>query len=323
MATDIYQRKINYLRVSITDRCNLRCFYCMPKEGVEWQEAKEILRYEEIERIIGIALKLGINKVRLTGGEPLVRKNVVPFIQRVAKMDGIKDLSMTTNGILLASKAKALKDAGLKRVNISLDTLNYAVFKEISNFDKLGDVLAGIDKALEVGLTPLKINMVLMKNVNEEDALEMAQWTKEKPIHVRFIELMPMGGTGRSCFLPVEILKQRIEDQEKILPVEGPSGAGPAVYYTFPGAVGTIGFITPVTQHFCHQCNRLRLTADGKIRPCLMSPLEVNIKEKLRQGASDEELEEVFRQVINLKPESHHLEKEEYKGKRRMSQIGG
>lgn len=323
MVTDSFQRKIDYLRVSLTDRCNLRCFYCMPKEGVEWQAPQEILRYEEIERIIGVALKLGINKIRLTGGEPLVRKNILPFIKRIAKMDGLKDLAMTTNGVLLAEKAEALKEAGLKRVNISLDTLNYAVFKEISGFDKLEDVLTGIEKALEVGLTPLKINMVLMKNVNEEDALELAQWTKEKPIHVRFIELMPIGGAGKNCFLPVQVLKERIEAEEELIPAKAPSGAGPAVYYAFPKAVGTIGFITPLTNHFCHQCNRLRLTSDGKLRPCLMSALEVNIKEKLRQGASDDELVEIFQQVTNLKPEGHHLEKEEYKGKRRMSQIGG
>lgn len=320
---DNFQRRINYLRVSVTDRCNLRCFYCMPKEGVKWKPAKEILTYEEMEKIISVGLKIGISKVRITGGEPLVRKNLVSFIGRIAKMEGLRDLAMTTNGVLLAQNAQALKKAGLKRVNISLDTLNSAVFKEITSLDKLDDVLAGIDKALEVGLTPLKINMVLMRHINEEDALDLAFWTKEKPVHVRFIELMPMGALGKERFLPIKILKERINSQEKMIQAQGPTGSGPADYYTFPGALGTVGFISPLSNHFCHSCNRLRLTADGKLRPCLMSPLEVDIKEKIRAGASEKELFEVFQQVIAQKPEGHQLEKEEYKGKRKMSQIGG
>jgi len=320
---DKFQRRIEYLRVSVTDRCNLRCFYCMPKEGVKWKKPSEILRYEEMEKIIRVALKAGISKVRITGGEPLVRKNLIPFLGRVAKIKGLRDLAMTTNGLLLAPYAKALKEAGLNRVNISLDTLNHEAFKEITGFDKLDDVLAGIDKALEVGLTPLKINMVLLRHINEEDALELAFWTKEKPVHVRFIELMPMGALGKDRFLPIKILKKRIEEQEKLIPAPGPSGSGPADYYTFGGALGTVGFISPLSNHFCHACNRLRLTADGRLRPCLMSALEVDIKEKLRAGASEEELLEVFQQVIELKPEGHNLEKEEYKGKRKMSQIGG
>lgn len=323
MAEDKFQRKINYLRVSVTDRCNLRCFYCMPKEGVKWKKAQEILRYEEIEKIIAAALQVGISKVRITGGEPLVRKNLLPFIGRIAKLEGLRDLSMTTNGLLLADQAQALKEAGLKRVNISLDTLNHEAFKEITGFDKLEAVLAGIDKALEVGLTPLKINMVLMRNINEEDALELAFWTKEKPVHVRFIELMPMGALGKDRFLSIKTLKKRIASRENLIPAPGPSGSGPADYYNFPGALGTIGFISPLSNHFCHACNRLRLTADGRLRPCLMSALEVDIKEKVRAGASLEELVEIFRQVIELKPQGHNLEKEEYKGKRKMSQIGG
>lgn len=323
MVQDCFKRKIDYLRVSITDRCNLRCFYCMPKEGVKWQAPKEILSYEEIERVISLALTLGISRVRITGGEPLIRKNIIPFIGRIAKMEGLEDLAMTTNGVLLAPKAEKLKKAGLKRVNISLDTLNKAVFKEITGFDQLDQVLLGLDKALEVGLSPIKINMVLMKEVNEKDALELAFWTKEKPVHVRFIELMPLGGAGKNFFLPLEVLKERIASREELFPVEGPWGAGPATYYSLANAKGTIGFITPLTNHFCGQCNRLRLTADGKLRPCLMSPLEINIKEKIRAGASDQELLDVFHQVINLKPEAHHLDKENYQGKRKMSQIGG
>jgi len=320
---DCFQRKIDYLRVSVTDRCNLRCFYCMPKEGVEWQSCQDILRYEEIEKIISVALELGINKIRLTGGEPLVRKDILSFIKTIAQMEGLQDLAMTTNATILSEKAFALKEAGLKRVNVSLDTLNQETFREITGFDLLNNVLKGIDKALEAGLTPLKINMVLMKQINEKDALELAFWTKEKPVHVRFIELMPLGGADKKFFLPLKILQQKINEKEKLYPVQGPSGSGPAVYHAFAKSLGTIGFITPLSNHFCSQCNRLRLTADGRLRPCLMSPLEVDIKEKIRQGANHQQLREIFQKVIGLKPQSHHLNVEEYQGKRKMSQIGG
>lgn len=319
---DSYERKIDYLRVSVTDRCNLRCFYCMPEEGVEWKESSEILRYEEMELIIQAAVNAGIRKVRITGGEPLVRKNVVSFIEYISKMPEIEDISMTTNGFYLADKLPALKAAGLKRVNISLDTLNSTNFEKITGRSGLDKVLAAIELALELGLYPVKVNMVLLKGINEDDALRLASWTKEKDIDVRYIELMPLGGAGKEYFLPVQVIEERLNSLGKLIDCQE-KGNGPALYKKFSGAAGKIGFISPLSNHFCHRCNRMRLTADGKLKPCLISPVEVDIKSVLRQGASLEELTEVFKQAVRLKPERHHLNEEIYQGKRKMSQIGG
>lgn len=319
---DSYERKIDYLRVSVTDRCNLRCFYCMPEEGVEWKESSEILRYEEMELIIQAAVNAGIRKVRITGGEPLVRKNVVSFIEYISKMPEIEDISMTTNGFYLADKLPALKAAGLKRVNISLDTLNSTNFEKITGRSGLDKVLAAIELALELGLYPVKVNMVLLKGINEDDALRLASWTKEKDIDVRYIELMPLGGAGKEYFLPVQVIEERLNSLGKLIDCQE-KGNGPALYKKFSGAAGKIGFISPLSNHFCHRCNRMRLTADGKLKPCLISPVEIDIKSVLRQGASVEELTEVFKQAVRLKPERHHLNEENYQGKRKMSQIGG
>ncbi|MGM9571356.1 MAG: GTP 3',8-cyclase MoaA [bacterium] len=319
---DSYERKIDYLRVSVTDRCNLRCFYCMPEEGVEWKESSEILRYEEMELIIQAAVNAGIRKVRITGGEPLVRKNVVSFIEYISKMPEIEDISMTTNGFYLADKLPALKKAGLKRVNISLDTLNSTNFEKITGRSGLDKVLAAIELALELGLYPVKVNMVLLKGMNEDDALKLASWTKEKDIDVRYIELMPLGGAGKEYFLPVQVIEERLNLLGKLIDCQE-KGNGPALYKKFSGAAGKIGFISPLSNHFCHRCNRMRLTADGKLKPCLISPVEIDIKSVLRQGASVEELTEVFKQAVRLKPERHHLNEENYQGKRKMSQIGG
>lgn len=319
---DSYERKIDYLRVSVTDRCNLRCFYCMPEEGVEWKESSEILRYEEMELIIQAAVNAGIRKVRITGGEPLVRKNVVSFIEYISKMPEIEDISMTTNGFYLADKLPALKAAGLKRVNISLDTLNSTNFEKITGRSGLDKVLAAIELALELGLYPVKVNMVLLKGINEDDALRLASWTKEKDIDVRYIELMPLGGAGKEYFLPVQVIEERLNSLGKLIDCQE-KGNGPALYKKFSGAAGKIGFISPLSNHFCHRCNRMRLTADGKLKPCLISPVEVDIKSALRQGASVEELTEIFKQAVRLKPERHHLNEEIYQGKRKMSQIGG
>lgn len=319
---DSYERKIDYLRVSVTDRCNLRCFYCMPEEGVEWKESSEILRYEEMELIIQAAVNAGIRKVRITGGEPLVRKNVVSFIEYISKMPEIEDISMTTNGFYLADKLPALKAAGLKRVNISLDTLNSTNFEKITGRSGLDKVLAAIELALELGLYPVKVNMVLLKGINEDDALRLASWTKEKDIDVRYIELMPLGGAGKEYFLPVQVIEERLNSLGRLIDCQE-KGNGPALYKKFSGAAGKIGFISPLSNHFCHRCNRMRLTADGKLKPCLISPVEVDIKSALRQGASVEELTEIFKQAVRLKPERHHLNEEIYQGKRKMSQIGG
>lgn len=319
---DSYARKIDYLRVSVTDRCNLRCFYCMPQEGVEWKDSSDILRYEEMEMIIQAAVNAGIRKVRITGGEPLVRKNIVSFVERISRISEIEDISMTTNGLYLGDKLLALKEAGLKRVNISLDTLNSKIFEKITGNSGLDKVLSAIELALKLGLYPVKVNMVLLKGLNEDDALKLAFWTKEKDIDVRYIELMPLGGAGKEYFLPVKVIEERLNSLGELIDCQE-KGNGPALYKKFSDAVGKIGFISPLSNHFCHRCNRMRLTADGKLKPCLISSVEIDVKSVLRQGASIKELTEVFKQTVKLKPERHYLNEETYQGKRKMSQIGG
>ncbi len=327
---DTYNRKINYLRISVTDRCNLRCIYCMPEEGVEDIDHPEILRFGEILEVVEAAAAIGITRIRLTGGEPLVRKGLVDFIRDIRqKVPAIEDISMTTNGVLLGQMAEDLKEAGLNRANISLDTMDRKEFIKIARRDRLPQVLEGIQGALKAGLTPVKLNTVLIRDFNEEMLGILGHITTFQAIHARFIEFMPIGDSSiwsHDKIIPVAEMKEKIEAQFGPLePVSSVFGCGPARYYRIPGALGTIGFISPISNHFCSECNRLRLTADGKIRPCLLSDYEVDIKKLIRQGATAEELEECFRLVVRHKPEGHHLDQdnEERHYKRTMSKIGG
>ena len=314
-------RHIHYLRVAVTDRCNFRCKYCMPPGGVEWLEHDKILRYEELLRIIGAFAKLGVDKVRITGGEPLVRKGLLPFLQKVACIPGIKEVGLTTNGSLLKEYAPLLKQAGVGRINVSLDTLQRERFIKLTGQDKLAQVLAGIQKAQEVGLTPVKINMVVMKGVNSDEIVDMAKLAINNPYQVRFIEYMPFR-PGEDYLFTADEMKQQLVAAgfTQLIPQMG--GSNPAKIYNMPEAQGSIGFITPVSQHFCSSCNRIRLTPDGYLKPCLLSNEEYSLREQLRSGISDDDLLEKIKNVVWNKPQQHDLAKGQ-KSERGMSRIGG
>lgn len=324
---DIHDRTIDYLRVSITDRCNFRCAYCMPPEGLTLLEHGDILSYEEFLRIIAILSHHGVRKIRITGGEPLVRKGIVDFIRAVKKLGTIEDLSLTTNGSLLAGMAKDLKAAGLDRVNVSLDTLDENRFYQITGHrGRLEATLAGIDGALTAGLEPVKINVVLTESFRESDLAWFADKVRQYPLAVRFIEYMPIGHGGIKAGFNVAQVKGLLAALTGGLEASAPAkGNGPAKYFRFPQAKGYFGFITPLSEHFCGSCNRIRLTADGKFRPCLLSNQEVDVKKALRTGASDEMIAAIFLQTISAKPASHNLCRASgHEGfRRKMSQIGG
>jgi len=323
---DNFHRTINYLRISVTDRCNFRCVYCMPPQGEEWLNHSDILTYEELLHLITVFNREGITKIRLTGGEPLMRKGFVGFVEAIKALGVIEDLSMTTNGSLLPPVAQDLKNAGMNRVNISLDTINPSSFARITTCGRLKDTLAGIESALRAGMTPVKLNVVLTEALSENDLMFFTEMVYNRPISVRFIEYMPIG--GREGGGPdVATVRRFLNEAGRAMlkPVETNRGNGPAKYYQFPRAQGSFGFITPITDHFCSACNRLRLTADGKLRPCLLSNIEIDIKNPLRNGASDEELIRLFHAAIQGKPEGHSLCRASgYPAfERTMSQIGG
>lgn len=320
---DNFNRNIDYLRVSITDRCNLRCIYCMPKEGLsKLLPHSEILTYEEILKVVEVGVSLGISKVRITGGEPLLRRNVVSLIERLSKIEGIKDIGMTTNGVLLKKYAKELYEAGLKRVNVSLDSLNEENFKTITRVGSLREVLEGIEEAHKVGLNPVKINVVVMKGINDYEIENFVRWSLKVPYQVRFIEFMPIGTNSwkKELFMSTAEIKEKIEKSVGKLCAVAVKKSGPAEYYEIQGASGIIGFISPLTNHICTRCNRLRLTAEGKLRPCLFSDREIDLKSILRSNASKEEIKETIIKTIALKPQGMSTGKVPL---RPMSTIGG
>jgi len=320
---DSFGRSINYLRISVTDRCNLRCIYCMPPEGVSQMSHSEILSYEEIRTVVRAAAELGINKIRLTGGEPLVRVELPNLVRMLSQIEGIEELSLTTNGTFLKKYVLELKQAGLSRVNVSLDTLKADKFRYITRLGKLEAVLEGIEATKEAGFEPVKINTVIMRGINDDEILDFARMTYEDGWHVRFIELMPFKGVAE--FVPSIKLRQHISLLGKLEPCASITGNGPAMYYRLAGARGTIGFITPLTEHsFCSRCNRMRLTPDGKLRPCLLGEDEIDLKMPLRNNASMDELKSLILKAVASKPEHHNLEGGNVRlVKRKMSQIGG
>jgi cyclic pyranopterin phosphate synthase len=320
---DSFGRSINYLRISVTDRCNLRCLYCMPPEGVPRIPHSEILSYEEIQTVAHAAAELGMNRIRLTGGEPLVRAELPKLVRMLSQIEGIEELFLTTNGTFLKSHAPELKQAGLTRVNVSLDTLKADKFRHITRLGELKDVLEGIEAARDAGLHPVKINTVVMRGINDDEVLDFAKMTHSDAWHVRFIELMPFKGVAD--FVPSVELRQHIELLGKLQPCTPIIGSGPAIYYRLSGAAGTIGFISPVTElSFCSRCNRIRLTPDGRLRPCLLAEDEIDLKMPLRNNASMEELKRLILKTVASKPERHHLEGGNISlVNRKMSQIGG
>lgn len=344
MATDSHGRRIDYLRVSLTDRCNLRCVYCMPAEGVAFKPHDEMLTLEEIERFADIAVQEGISKIRLTGGEPLVRHGVVDHIRRLRTITGLESIALTTNATLLRKFASDLSDAGLERVNISLDSLDPDVYRRITRGGNLADALDGIDAAFEVGFSPIKLNVVVVRSL-DQDLLGFARLTLDRPLHVRFIEYMPVGDAeeGTGCHsdggvetdgwtpqdtVPSDEVIDRIAREGAAVGLgelaalerdAAPGGWGPAHYYRFPDAPGTIGVISPLSHHFCAECNRLRLTADGRLRPCLFDDAELDVRTVLRSG-TDDDIRVVINQGLRDKPENHH---DRIGTDRQMSQIGG
>jgi cyclic pyranopterin phosphate synthase len=305
-------RRVDTLRVSVTDRCNLRCVYCMPPEGLESIPHKEILRFEEIKRVVTVGVSLGIRKVRITGGEPLVRRDITRLVRMLAEIRGIEDLSMTTNGTLLKRFAKDLKQAGLSRITISLDTLKRDKYKQITLRDRLADVMKGIREAKAQNLFPLKINVVVVKGINDNEIMDFAELAVTEDIEVRFIERMPLlergdmtqcGWPGKEM-VPSKIVREIIEGRfGKLLPAKsGLVIPGPARLFRIPGRAGRIGFISPMTNAFCSSCTRMRLTAEGKLRPCLVEELEFDMKKPLREGKSDKDLQAVFSEAIEKKP---------------------
>jgi cyclic pyranopterin phosphate synthase len=299
----------------------------MPEEGIPLIPHEEILTYEEILRIVRVFATEGISKVRLTGGEPLVRKGIVDFISRLSHIEEIKDLSLTTNGIFLREFAQDLKQAGLKRINISLDSLRKERFYQITRKDDFERVWTGIEEALRVGLSPIKINMVAIQGLNDDEIESFAQLTLHLPLTVRYIEYMPSGNGEdwkQSDVLTIPQIKSRLENVGKLIPIPSDRWDGPAKRFRIEGAIGEVGLIGPVSSHFCDDCNRLRLTPDGKIRTCLFSDEEMDVKEILRRGGSDRDLKERLLVALKTKPERHHINTHQFKKcQRNMSAIGG
>ena len=322
---DIYNRKIDYIRISITDRCNLRCIYCMPEEGIKLIDHKEVLSYEEIIRLCRQFAKIGISKVKITGGEPLVRKDVHKLIKAIKEIDGIDNVTMTTNGILLENVIDDLVNAGLDAVNISIDTLREDRYREITRLGDINKVMRGIKKCLTYKNLKVKINCVPIKGENEEELLDLINLCKDNDISIRFIEVMPIGlGRNMKGFTDEEIIEIVERNIGKLTPYHGKLGNGPSNYYSLEGYKGKIGFISAVNHKFCESCNRVRLTCEGFLKACLQYSIGTDLRELLRSGKSDEEILEAMKNTIYNKPEEHSfnliIEKEEQKA---MSQIGG
>ncbi len=326
---DPFGRRIDYLRVSVTDRCNYSCFYCIPAHGVETAARTELLSYEELARLIGLFAGLGVSKVRFTGGEPLIRRDMVQLVRQVAALPGVRDLSLSTNAHLLARFAGPLRQAGIERVNISLDTLDSATFARITRGGDLEQVLHGIDAALEAGMHPVKLNMVVMKGINDHEIERMLEYAIDRGADLRFIETMPIGEAGRdgrSRYYPAGKVLERVRERcgKELVAVKGAKGAGPARYYQIGSSPVRVGVISALSRHFCEGCNRVRLTAKGELVLCLGQDDMVPLGRGLRQGWSDRELVRAILDAIARKPERHEFgEREEPVRFRDMSTIGG
>lgn len=321
---DQFGRQIEYLRISVTDRCNFRCLYCMPEAGMQWLPKSEILSYEEISEVVRQLAPLGLRRLRITGGEPTIRPQVQDLVRMLRSVPGITDIALSTNGVRLPELAPALRDAGLDRVNMSVDSLRDDRIVRIARRSLGFDPIRAAKAAQDAGLDPIKLNMVVMRGVNDDEVVDLAKLTIEHPWHVRFIELMPVGDMRELTWdhvVPSDEILSRLNAVAPLTPSAGPArGNGPAAYYQWAGAAGTIGVITPMTHTYCASCNRVRLTADGRLRTCLFGNHEVDLRVPLRAG---QPLEPLFRQALADKPKEHELLQMKVGGLRALSQVGG
>ena len=324
MLRDSFGRKVDYLRLSVTDRCDLRCVYCMPPEGIPLKPVSEILAYDELVRTVRVAVALGVRKIRITGGEPLVRRGIVPFVRQVAAVPGVLDLAMTTNGTALPDMAEPLREAGLSRVNVSLDTIRRDRFAEITRRDALPRVLSGVEAAVRAGLSPVKINVVLLPGLSLPEVDDFLALAKEMPVSVRFIERMPIGCSPSEAFVSAGGVQERILSLAGVR--EGRNrGPSPAVTYEVPGFAGDLGVISPVSRKFCERCNRLRVTADGRLRGCLFGCETLDLRTVLRSGRGDKAVADLLRAAVRAKPEGHDLcgSGDDPSAAEPMSRVGG
>lgn len=322
---DRHGRKHTYLRLSLTDRCNLRCTYCMPPQGIDWTPRADILTTDEIVRLGRIFVGLGIDKVRLTGGEPLARRDIAEIAHRLAALPGLRTLAMTTNGISLATRAQGLRDAGLNALTISLDTLKRERFREIAKRDQFQAVIDGIEASLAAGFTPLKINCVVMRGVNDDEIIDFVGWAKDRPINVRFIEYMPFPDNhwSKGGLMPYAEIRRRIEAHAELIPLVG-AATDVGKDFRIAGHQGTVSFVTSMTESFCGGCNRLRVTADGNIKSCLFHPAEQSLRDAMRAGEPDDTIERLILQAVDGKQAAHPPMEELMTMKNRnMIEIGG
>lgn len=324
---DRFGRRIEYLRISVTDKCNLRCVYCMPEEGLPWLKRSQILEYEEITAIVRVMAGMGLKRLRITGGEPLARKELPTLIRLLADVEGIEDIALSTNAVLLAPMADELAEAGIHRANISLDSLRPDRVDDIARRPgSYRKIMEGLAAAERVGFRPLKLNVVVLRGRNDDEIEDFARVTLERPWHVRFIEVMPVGnnlGISADEYVSSFEMLERIRAIGDLEPDPGPLGNGPARYHRFPGAPGTVGVITPMSHNYCDRCNRMRLTADGKLRPCLFGDLHTDLRDPLRRG---EPLEPLIEHTLAIKPERHELVQGSDAGSGglvALSQVGG
>jgi cyclic pyranopterin phosphate synthase len=324
---DAFRRPITYLRVSVTDRCNLRCVYCMPEAGLPWIPKPEILAYEEIAEIVRAAAGIGVRSIRLTGGEPLIRRDLERLVAMIAAIPGIDDIALSTNGLLLADQAAGLRAAGLGRVNVSLDTLDEGRFTAIARRPGLGRVLAGIDAAIAHGLGPVKLNCVLMRGTNDDELEAFGALTRERPVHIRFIEVMPVHDNvdlQRNTWVSSDEVLERLAALGELHPVPNPHGNGPARSFAYAGAAGTVGVISPLAHDYCERCNRVRLSADGRLKLCLFGDHFIDLRTPLRNGGGQAAIVAILRAAMHVKPERHHLTLgETSSAMRAFSEIGG
>jgi cyclic pyranopterin phosphate synthase len=324
---DAFRRPITYLRVSVTDRCNLRCVYCMPEAGLPWIAKPDILTYEEIASIVRAAASIGVRSIRLTGGEPLIRRDVARLVAMIAAIPGIDDIALSTNALLLAEQAPGLAAAGLRRVNISLDTLQDERFTAIARRPGLAKVLAGIEAAIATGLTPVKINCVVMRGANDDELEAFAELTRERAVHIRFIEVMPVTENvelQRDAWVSSDEVLTRLNTLGALHPVPNPHGNGPARTFAYDGAPGTVGVISPLAHDYCETCNRVRLSADGRLKLCLFGDNMIDLRTPLRTGGGEAAIVDILRASMHVKPERHHLALGETASMMRaFSEIGG